>query len=44
MSDIVYDPLFCRNISLDIRYCLFIVDKFAGAQRLIDELLGNKQK
>ena len=38
MSDIHYDPNLCRNITLDIRYCLFIIDKFAGAKRLIDEL------
>ena len=38
MSDIVYDPEICRNISLDIRYCLFIIDKYAGASRLIDEM------
>ena len=31
MSDIMYDPEMCRNISVDIRYILFIVDKFAGA-------------
>ena len=38
MSDIVYDPIVCRNIALDIRYALFIVDKLAGAQRLLDEM------
>jgi len=38
MSDIVYDPVMCRNISIDIRYCLFIIDKFAGASHLIDEM------
>ncbi len=38
MSDLMYDPNICRNISLDIRYCLFIIDKFAGAQRLVDEM------
>ncbi len=38
MSDIVYDPEMCRNISLDIRYCMFIIDKYAGASRLIDEM------
>ena len=38
MSDIIYDPDQCRNISLDIRYCLFIIDKFAGAKRLVDEM------
>ncbi len=38
MSDINYDVDRCRNISLDIRYFLFIVDKFAGAQNLINEM------
>lgn len=38
MSDIVYDPERCRNIAVDIRYCLFIIDKFAGSKRLIDEM------
>lgn len=38
MSDINYDPSICRNIMVDIRYVLFIVDKFAGSQHLIDEL------
>ncbi|MFA4853474.1 MAG: S46 family peptidase [Bacteroidales bacterium] len=38
MSDIMFDPDRCRNISLDIRYALFIIDKFAGAKRLIDEM------
>ena len=38
MSDIVFDPDVCRNIALDIRYALFIVDKLAGAQHLLDEM------
>lgn len=38
MSDIMYDPDQCRNITLDIRYLLFIVDKFAGATHLIEEM------
>jgi hypothetical protein len=38
MSDVHYDPSLCRNISVDIRYILFIVDKFAGAGYLIDEM------
>ncbi len=38
MSDLMYDPNQCRNISLDIRYCLFIIDKFAEAKWLIDEM------
>ncbi|MDP3435896.1 MAG: S46 family peptidase, partial [Bacteroidales bacterium] len=38
MSDIAYDPQMCRNISLDIRYVLFIVDKVARASHLIEEM------
>lgn len=38
MSDIMYDPDRCRNISIDIRYALFIIDKFAGAGYLLDEM------
>ncbi len=38
MSDIYYDPSICRNIMVDIRYVLFIMDKYAGAKNLIDEL------
>jgi hypothetical protein len=38
MSDLMYDPDQCRNISLDIRYCLFIIDKFARADNIIKEL------
>jgi len=38
MSDMNYDPAICRNIMVDARYILFIVDKFAGATRLIDEM------
>ena len=38
MSDINYDPNICRNIMVDIRYVLFIVDKFAGAKNLIEEM------
>ena len=38
MSDINYDPAICRNIMVDIRYVLFIVDKFAEAKNIISEL------
>ena len=38
MSDIVFDPDICRNISLDIRYVLFIIDKVADASHLLDEM------
>ncbi len=38
MSDVYYDPSICRNIMVDIRYVLFIIDKFAGARNLIEEM------
>ena len=38
MSDINYDPSICRNIMVDIRYVLFIIDKYAEAKNLIAEL------
>lgn len=38
MSDIMFDPKVCRNISVDIRYVLFIVDKFANAGYLLNEM------
>ncbi len=38
MSDLMYDVNQCRNIVLDIRYALFIIDKFAGATHLINEM------
>ena len=38
MSDMNYDPDICRNIMVDIRYVLFIVDKYAGAKNLIEEM------
>ena len=38
MSDINYDPSICRNIMVDIRYVLFIVDKYAGAGHLVKEM------
>ncbi|WP_299777670.1 S46 family peptidase [uncultured Formosa sp.] len=38
MSDMNYDPEICRNIMVDVRYVLFIIDKYAGAERLIKEM------
>ena len=38
MSDLHYDITRCRNISVDIRYILLIIDKYAGAQHLISEM------
>lgn len=37
-SDMAYNPDQSRNISLDIRYALFIIDKFAGAGYLLNEM------
>jgi len=38
MSDMYYDPEICRNIMVDLRYVLFIIDKYAGATNLINEM------
>lgn len=38
MSDIMFDPSVCRNITLDIRFVLFIIDKYAGASYLVQEM------
>ncbi len=38
MSDYYYDPAISRNIMVDIRYVLFIIDKYAGAKNLISEM------
>ena len=38
MSDINYDASICRNIMVDIRYVLFIVDKYANAGHLVSEM------
>ncbi len=37
-GDIVFEPEVQRTISVDVRYTLFIIDKFAGCTRLIDEM------
>jgi hypothetical protein len=41
MSDIIYDPKQVRNIVLDIHYTLFVIDKFAGAGYLLNEMKIN---
>ncbi len=38
MSDINYDPNLCRNIMVDTKYILFIIDKYADSKWLIDEM------
>lgn len=37
-SDFIYEPSMQRTIVTDIRYVLFVIDKFAGAKRLIEEM------
>ncbi len=38
MSDFMFDPNVCRNITVDIRYVLWVIDKFSGAEHLIKEM------
>jgi hypothetical protein len=38
MSDYMFDPSRCRNIVVDIRYVLWVIDKYAGASHLIQEM------
>lgn len=38
MSDYMFDPKRCRNITVDIRYVLWVIDKYAGATHLVNEM------
>ena len=38
MSDIAFDPSICRNIAVDIRYVLFVIDRIGKADYLIREM------
>ena len=38
MSDMEFDPAVCRNISVDIRYVLFTIDRVGGASYLLEEM------
>lgn len=38
MSDVYFDPSICRNIMVDIRYVLWVVDVYAGAGHLVEEM------
>lgn len=38
MSDVMYNVSFCRNITLDVRYTLWVIDKYAGAGYLLNEM------
>jgi len=37
-GDIAFETELQRTISVDARYILFIIDKYAGAKHLIDEM------
>ncbi|MTH17436.1 S46 family peptidase [Flavobacterium sp. LC2016-01] len=37
-GDVIFDPKLQRTINVDIRYVLWIIDKYAGAKNIIDEL------
>lgn len=38
MSDIMFNGEICRNIMVDVKYVLFIIDKYAGAGHLVEEM------
>lgn len=41
-GDVIFEPELQRCIAVDIRYVLFIMDKFGGAGYLLDEMTVNK--
>jgi hypothetical protein len=38
MSDYMFDANRCRNVVVDIRYVLWVMDKYSGAKHLVDEM------
>ena len=38
MSDYLFDPNRCRNIVVDIRYVLWVMDIYSGATHLVNEM------
>ena len=38
LSDMEFDPSVCRNIAVDIRYVLFVIDRIGGASYLLQEM------
>jgi hypothetical protein len=43
MSDYMFDPNRCRNVVVDIRYVMWVMDKYAGAKHLVDEMVLVKE-
>ncbi len=42
MSDIEFDAGICRNISVDIRYVMFVIEKVGGADWIVREMTFSK--
>ena len=38
-GDVIFDPELQRTINVDIRYVLFVIDKFADAKHIVDEMV-----
>ncbi len=38
LSDYLYDEKYCRNVCVDVRYILYLIEKFGNANRLIEEM------
>ncbi len=43
-GDINFEPSVQRTISVDVRYVLWVIDKFAGASHLIDEMTITRER
>ena len=37
-GDVIFDPKLQRTINVDIRYVLWVIDKYAGAKHSVDEM------
>ena len=44
MSDVAFDETICRNIAVDIRYVLFVIDRIGGAGYLFGGMDFGKRK
>ena len=42
-GDVAFEPELQRTIAVDIRYVLFVVDKFANCQHIMKELTISKK-
>jgi hypothetical protein len=43
MSDFMFDPNRCRNVVVDIRYVMWVMDRYSGAKHLVDEMVLVKE-